>query len=69
MHIGYNPYLSLQSIAKFYGLSGGKLGLLQVRDCKGGCKYVENYGPEFGGGEWLRSVTEKTETGGGVRSN
>ena len=54
----------------FYGLLlVGRLGLLQVPDCKVGCKYGEDYGLEFCGGKWIGSMTGKTETGSGVGSN
>ena len=75
LQISYSPYILPQSIVglttgNFYGLLlVGRLGLLQVPDCKVGCKYGEDYGLEFCGGKWIGSMTGKTETGSGVGSN
>ena len=48
---------------------GGRMSLLQVRECKRSLKYGEDYGLEFGGGKWLGCMTGKPEAGGDVRSN
>ena len=49
-------------------LFGGRLGLLQIRECKG-VAFGGDYWLEFCGGNVVKSVTGKTDSGGGVISN
>ena len=51
-----------------FSLFGTRLGLLHLRDCKGGCLWRRLCALILWG-NMLRSVIKKTESGGGVRSS
>ena len=51
-----------------FSLFGTTLGLLHLRDCKGGCLWRKLCASILWGNV-SRSVIKKTDSGGGVRSN
>ena len=53
---------------KVYNLFRGTLGVLQAHDCKRGA-FGKDQEFEFCGETVVESVTEKTKSGGGVKSN